>query len=422
MVEVIPFRGLHYAELKASVLAPPYDVISPAQRRRLLARDPFNIVRVDLGPTPTPPEWYTKAAENLARWVATGVLVREERPLLYGYQQHFSLEDGRRRVRTGFLARVRLAEWGQGIHRHEHTRMEPRADRLRLMETTQAQLSPVFGLYRDPEGELRRWLEPPAQPWYDGLDEDGVRHIFWPLTDPAAMAALVEGMRSKEVVIADGHHRYETALTYRAERRRAEGNPPTPQPYDYVLMYLTALEDPGLEILATHRVITHLPVLNGLSFLKSCARDFELIPVRDTTLREAVARAAGDTVAIGVELGWAGAWVLRLKDMERARRAAGAGADLAELDVCVLQNLIFRPRLGITPELLTIGELVHYTIHEEEARAAVQRGEAQVAFILNPTKPEQVWQAACRGVTLPPKSTYFYPKLLTGLVINPLDG
>lgn len=422
MVEVIPFRGLRYAEIKASVLAPPYDVISPAQRRQLLEADPFNIVRVDLGPTPTPPEWYAEAAEILARWIAAGVLVREERLVLYGYQQHFTLADGHRRVRTGFLGRVRLVEWGQGIHRHEHTRVGPRADRLRLMQATQAQLSPVFGLYRDPEGALRRWLEPPAQPWYDGVDAEGVRHIFWPLDDPAAVAALVEGMRPKEVVIADGHHRYETALAYRAERRRTEGDPPTPQPYDYVLMYLTALEDPGLAILPTHRVLSHVPDWDRNRFLASCAQDFDLLPLQDGSLGAAAAEAARGTVALGLELGPGGAWVLRLKDLQRARRAAGPAADLAELDVCVLQNLILAPLLGITPELLATGELVHYTIHEEEARAAVRRGEAQAAFILNPTRLDQVWQAACRGVTMPQKSTYFYPKLSTGLVINPLDA
>jgi uncharacterized protein (DUF1015 family) len=428
MVEIAPLRGLRYSGPYSggAVFAPPYDVISPAQQRGYLARSPYNVVRLILGPTPGDTGWYDEAAATLSRWISGGVLARDPSPVLYGYQQHFALGQGpaaRTFVRSGFVARVRLQEWGQGIYRHEQTRVAPRADRLRLMRAVGANLSPVFGLYADPQLELRPRLVPPAQAAVDYRDDEGVRQVFWPIADPAAIAALVGALATRNVVIADGHHRYETALTYRAERRALEGSPAEPQPYDYVLMYLTAAEDPGLCILPTHRVISGGPALDGSTLLPALRRDFGLEPVADPAqLVAAVAAAGRSGVALGACLGAAGTWVLRLKSLEAARQAAGADvADvLAELDVHVLQSLVLAPHMGISRELLATGERVSYTIDAAEACGLVAQGSAQAAFILNPTTIGQVWRAALGGVTMPQKSTYFYPKLLTGLVLNPL--
>jgi uncharacterized protein (DUF1015 family) len=284
-------------------------------------------------------------------------------------------------------------------------------------------LSPIFGLYRDPDRDIARWLEPPAHPALDFQDDEGVRHLLWPIEDAEAIAGIVRGMSSREVVVADGHHRYETALAYQAEQRAAMGDPAQAQPYDYVLIYLTATEASGLCILPSHRVVSGEPAPQGERLLQVLGRDFDVQPLDGSrSLSQATAEAARGTVAIGISLRGTGSWVLRLKDLEIAHRAIGGcgSDDLAELDVCVLQNLILGPHLGISPEVLATTERVSYTIHEEEACARVRRGEAQAAFILNPTTTEQVWQAAQRGVTLPQKSTYFYPKLLTGLVLNPL--
>ncbi|HHX63892.1 MAG TPA: DUF1015 domain-containing protein, partial [Chloroflexi bacterium] len=256
MVQTVPFRGLRYTApyTRATVFSPPYDVIDPEQRRRYLEGDAHNIVAIDLAPGAGDANWYAEAADTMARWLEEGVLAHDESPAFYGYRQHFSL-GGREQVRTGYIGRVRLQEWGQGIHRHELTRVGPRADRLRLMQALHANTSPVFGMYRDPQGDIARHLEPPATTAVDVVDEDGVRHIFWPIVDPQTIAALSAAMADRDIVIADGHHRYETAMAYRAGRRAAEDDPVEPQPYDYVLMYLTAAEDPGLCILPTHRVI-----------------------------------------------------------------------------------------------------------------------------------------------------------------------
>jgi len=426
MVEFLPLRGLHYSPeyARPTVYAPPYDVISSDQQQQYLAGSPYSVVRLILGPHPDHQGWYAEAAATLRAWALQGVLTRDPTPRFYGYQQHFALPGGPMRVRTGCIGRMRLCDWREGVYRHEHTRTGPRLDRLRLTRATRMNLSPIFGLYRDPGRDLARWLEPPARPVLDFQDDEGVRQILWPIVDVDAIAGIVRGMSSREVVIADGHHRYETALAYQAERRAAEGNPSQARPYDYVLMYLTATEASGLCILPSHRVVSGEPALQGERLLQALRRDFDVLPLDGSrSLSQAIAEAARDTVAIGVSLRGAGSWVLRLKGMKVAHRATGGcdSNDLAELDVCVLQNLILGPHLGISPEVLATTERVSYTIHEEVACARVQRGEAEAAFILNPTTTGQVWQAVQRGVTLPQKSTYFHPKPLTGLVFNPLD-
>lgn len=429
MVEFLPLRGLRYSPEYAgpNVYAPPYDVITPEQQRRYLARSPYNVVRLILGPDPYDLDWHAGAAATLGAWVARGILTCDPSPRFYGYQQHFKLSDGHVYKRAGFIGRMRLRTWGMGVYRHEHTRTGPREDRLRLIRATRMNLSPVFGLYRDPCEELTRWLEPPLHPMLDFQDDEGVRQIFWPIEDDEAIAGISRSMAEREVVIADGHHRYETALAYQAERRATDGNPPQPQLYDYVLIYLTASEGSGLHILPSHRLILREPTVQSERLLQALARDFDLFRVNGSaSLSEAVRTAARGTVAIGLCLAQEGAWVLRLKDLGIAHRTAGerglADPEIAELDVCVLQHLILEPHLNISSEDLASAERVSYVIHEEEACRQVHEGKAQAAFILNPTTVEQVWRAAKRGAVLPQKSTYFYPKLLTGLVFNPLDA
>ncbi len=430
MVEVLPFRGLRYAPglAGADVLAPPYDVIDEPAQRVLLARSPYNVVRLILGEPGAGPRWHAGAARALQHWQDDGVLVRDARPLLYGYQQTFRSPDGRLLTRSGLCACVRLSPWGDGVHRHEHTRSGPRADRLRLLRATDADLSPVFGLYRDPAGDLVRWLQPPERPSVHAI-VDGVGEVFWPIEDPAALRAIPAALARRDVVIADGHHRYETALAYRDERNAALPGAPRDasargRPWDYVLMVLVAAEDPGLLVLPTHRVITGAAAVDPQRLLRSLAEDFVTERVERGSLRDAAADAAesGSTVAMGLCLDGAGRWLLRLRDPAAAlRHALPDQARIAALDVSVLQNLILGPRLGICPQALAGGDAVRYTISEDEACADVERGEARAAFVLNPPSVEQVWSAALAGATMPQKSTYFYPKLLTGLVIQPLS-
>ncbi len=313
---------------------------------------------------------------------------------------------------------------GEANLRHEHTRAAPRADRLNLMRATRAQLSPVFGMISDPKGRLTQWLQAPQVPAVDLLDQEGTRQIFWPITDTNTIAELQEFLAPCDVVIADGHHRYETALVYRDERHNAIGDASHPQPCDYVLMYLGSGQDTGLVILPTHRVISAEPRIDTQTLLTRLALDFDITPAANSqSLASAIRRITAISPSFGLYLGRNSRWVLRLRDSQAAQQPESltGGADLAELDVSVFQHLISEPCYHIDTDGLAQSERVRYTIFENEACDWVDAGQAQAAFILNPTSLQQVWQAARNLVTMPQKSTYFYPKLLTGLVIHALD-
>jgi uncharacterized protein (DUF1015 family) len=426
MVDLTPLQAITYQPslAGAAVFAPPYDVIDAPQLSALRAASPYNVSRLILGPTLDAEGWHGDAAQTMQRWLAQGVLQRSPTVAYYGYQQTFSLPDGRRATRSGLLGRIRLARWGEGIHRHEHTRARAKEDRLRLLRATRCNLSPVFGMVKDPDGALRQGLTPPERPWIDYADDQGVRQVAWAIQDPAQVAAIRRALAEREVVIADGHHRYETALRYRDERRQAEGDPPETRPYDYVLIYLAALEDPGLCILPTHRLLGPEPSIDPAALLRALRADFGLVRCDDVAaLQQALSDMRAEGPALGCCLGMAGTWLLTPNDAAALRRrlAQGMPAELADLDVVALQRLILEPHLSISTEDLAHGERVSYTIDAQQAQRAVLEGRAQAAFILNPTTVDQVWQAAIRGVIMPQKSTYFYPKLLSGLVFNPLD-
>ncbi len=425
MPEIQPFRGLRFSDthLAPEVLAPPFDVIDETARQRLLDGSPHNIVRIDKGPQGHDEDWYQEAAEIKSQWIEAGVLVRDETPALYGYRQRFSL-DGQEYERTGLIGAVRLQPWGQGIHPHERTRTGDRADRLMHMRAVRANMSPVFGIYRDPDGTIETLLAPPSGLLLDEAEVDGVEQSFWRIDDPAALALLSCLIGERDVVIADGHHRYETALAYQAERRQADGNPSQDQPYDYVMMYLTRAEAPGLRILPTHRVIHGVGELDQERLLHSLHADFDIRPLwNPENWAHILSVAAQDTVALGLAMRDMGTFILQLRDPGRLRVVApDLPPELLRLDVSVLEKLILGPHLEISVESLAAGERVTYTVDAEAALEAVKSHQAQVAFLLNPTTVDQIWQVATHGMTMPQKSTYFYPKLLTGLVIYPLES
>jgi len=422
MVDFAPLEAITYQASLAnlSVLAPPYDVISAEQLERLRRASPYNIAHILLGPTLTAEGWHQEAADTFRRWLGEGILQRQTAPAYWVYQQTFSLGDGRLRTRTGILGRLKLVPWGEGVYRHEHTRARAKQDRLELVRAVRANLSPVFGLYRG--ASLGAYLTPPVKPWLDATDEGGVRHIAWPIGEPEALSAIQQAFASQEVVIADGHHRYETALAYREERRRAEGNPPFPLPCDYVLAYLVALDDPGLCILPTHRLIGPHPPIDKRALLHDLSTQFETVPYPSLTdLLTALEGSQGP--AFGCSLGEAGLWLLRVRDAESVRRRLSdhLPEELAMLDVVLLQECLLGPILGISAEDLAHGNRLSYTIDAQEAWQATREGKAEAAFFLKPTPLTQVWQAATHGVVMPQKSTYFYPKPLSGIVINPLE-
>jgi uncharacterized protein (DUF1015 family) len=419
MAAIQPLRALHpdlaVVGSLGAVAAPPYDVIDPAQRAELAARSAYNVVRIDL--PEGEPDPYAEAARLLARWQDEGALVRDDEPALWVIDQEYTGPDGRRLTRRGFFARVRVEEYGPGrIRPHERTHPGPREDRLRLTRATQANLSPIFSLYADPDGTARAALETAtgAEPFGELTDDEGTTTRLWRLADPAAIEAVQGALAHAELLIADGHHRYETARVY-ADEIGGEGD------QRYVLMCLVALEDPGLTVFPTHRLVSGL------------AGDQERIEALTATLREHFDIAEIDEAELRppdgdgpLQMGYLDshfgrAFRLTLKDQAIADRAL---ADMPEpyrrLDTAVLERLVLMGPLGLTEDDISHLNGLGYSRTDEEAVRLVTDGDYDVAFFLRSSPVRQVQEIAAAGVNMPPKSTFFYPKVPTGLLINPL--
>jgi uncharacterized protein (DUF1015 family) len=421
--EILPFAGIRYSDslFSADVLAPPFDVYGEELRRSLIARSEHNVVLLDKGPEGHDGNWYTQAATLKERWLADGILHQDVIPAFYGYRQVFSLQSVLH-TRTGFVAAVRLAQWGQGIFPHERTRSGDRADRLQLTRAMRTNMSSVFGLYRDADGTIDSLLPIPEGPLLDRVLVDDVEHTFWRIDDPAQIRSLQEQLATRDVVIADGHHRYETALAYQAESGRSAGDPGKPISSDYVMMYLTNACAPGLVILPTHRMVSAGGV-NQEALLNALGASFEIYPLwNQDRVAEALRQAAEGSVALAMATQSMGTFVLRLKSPSPLTAAAVSPETLLQsLDVVVLQERILEPLLGISQVTLAASTGVTYTTDAPFALRQVRDRQMDLAFILNATTTDQVWHVASSGLAMPQKSTFFYPKLLTGLVINPLD-
>jgi uncharacterized protein (DUF1015 family) len=405
----------------AEVVAPPYDLIDKARQDALYARSPYNIVRLELNRDADP---YASAAETLARWLREGVVERAARPSIYFYTQIFELE-GRRLIRNGLIARIRLEEFSAGrILPHERTFPAAKEDRLRLLTATGTNVSPIFGLYPSGNTELESLLARVAGrgPIIDVTDDAGIVNQIRPIDAPEELRIVQRALAEARVLIADGHHRYETALEYRRRMRAAADNPGTMMPYDHVMMTLVAFNDPGLVILPTHRLIRRLDHDAMMSF---AARARELFDIEEFENGDAM-RAALSTHgrgALGIALkGERATRLLRLRNYDAlASLVPDVPKEVRELDVSILHTLVLDRIFGLKPDEVRKGGNIEYTIDARAALAAVERGEADGAFLMNPPSVHDVERVCGAGATMPEKSTYFYPKLLTGLVMNRLD-
>lgn len=441
MAEIVPFRGVLYNPARVGdlgkVMAPPYDVIPPAKQDELYGRHPNNVIRLIFGKVlPEDREGsdrYSRAASDFQRWLNEGVLVQDERPCMYYYTQTYSDKDGSRKTRKGFIALSRLMDFGKGIHPHERTLSGPKADRLRLMQATDANFCSIFSLYSDPTLMANRLLEAAVsgkKPDIDVTDDDGTTNSVWRVDDPRVLDAVTGSMKEKSLFIADGHHRYETALNYRNMMREKAVSHTGNEPYNYIMMYLSNMDDEGMTIWPTHRVVHSLPDFGPDGFLSKCAEFFEIREFRYSGAGEAAARGtfleelkgAGDsTVAIGLHIRARDIYyLLTIKSPDTMDRVFGGAIPevFKRLDVTVLHSLIFAKILGMTQEAQERQENLVYVKSFEEAIAACSNDKNQLVFLLNNTKIEQVKAVAEAGFVMPQKSTYFYPKLLSGLTIN----
>ncbi|HEY1479339.1 MAG TPA: DUF1015 domain-containing protein [Gaiellales bacterium] len=426
---VRPFRALHYDTSRvdpADVVSPPYDVIDEAGRQALLARSPYNVVRLIL----PGPGHEAEAGETLARWIDEGILVRESRPSAWWLEQEATGPDGVRRRRSGLIATVRVDAYGTGAVRpHERTLDGPKAGRLALMRAVSANLSPIFAIYDDPASVVTSLVDEHRDgepPLIDVRDADGTDHRLWRIDDEDVLAAIGETLAPLPLVIADGHHRYETAMTYRAERRAADGDPDGERPYDFAPVYLANRRDPGLEPFATHRVIGGVTPEVGGSLRERLAADWHVedVPGDVDALERAVSAAPRDTPAFGLWQGEGTGSLLTLRDATTAEQALpGASAATRALDVAVVGALVLGRVLGIDAGAVAVTDRIRYRRRADEAAAlvAAEPAGSTLALILRAPTVEQVEAVAEAGETMPQKSTYFFPKLLDGLVFHPLD-
>jgi uncharacterized protein (DUF1015 family) len=418
-----PFRSLMYNRQltgePARVVAPPYDLIGAARQNQLYERSPYNVVRLELA---RETDRYGAAEKTLADWMASGILERPARPAIFQYTQTFDV-DGRLLHRTGFIARVRLEEFDRGrIVPHEKTFPAAKEDRLRLLTALRINTSSIFGLYSGAHPELDRLRDQVAarEPLIDLVDDLGIRNELRPIEAADEIAIIQRELEAPRILIADGHHRYETALNYRRARRH-ENVSSAPEPYDYTMMTLVACDDPGLVILPTHRVVKSLPPGAMASFTQRAREVFEVDEIAHRDEFRARLNDAG-TGAIGVTLkGIPHHLILRLRSKTAMDAALpDAPSEVRRLDVSVLHALVFDRIFGLCADEIRKGGNIEYTIEVGGALGAVANGHADGAFLMNPPSIQDVERVSDAGATMPEKSTYFHPKLLTGLVMNPL--
>jgi uncharacterized protein (DUF1015 family) len=433
MVRIAPFRGVVYSQKKirdlAKVIAPPYDVISKTEQERLYKKSPYNFVRLDLSQEA---DSYDAVAQALNDWLAQGIFERDQQPAIYFLSQRFKLKGGEEKERLGFFALTELQDFSNGdIRPHEKTHDAPKQDRLKLMLACQAQLSPIFALYAQPKQTINRILAVAVEgvaPWLDVEQDNGDHCRLWRITDSAVIQKIQQEMRDQQLLIADGHHRYEATLSYRDHMRRERGQWTGREAFNYVMAYCANMNDDNVVILPTHRLVrgyAHKPFLELEEALQTYfyVEQHPKTPEGKVSFLKALKAAAKKHRVIGASFKRDPRYlILRLKNKRIMQRLAkDVSAPLRELDVSTLHLLILEHILGMEPEQQEGGDTVRYFEDEETVLQTLEKEEFQAAFLLNAPKAEEVLAIAAAGEKMPQKSTYFYPKLSSGLIVNKID-
>ena len=435
MAHIEPFRAFRYDATKvalAEVATQPYDKITPAMQDRYYAVSPYNLVRIILGkrqpgdgPENNP---YTRAARSFRDWRQEEILRQDPEPSIYRYVQRFAgpfaTNHALQFERHGFMAIGKIEDYAAGVvFRHEQTLAKPKADRLDLLRATKAHFGQIFMLYSDPSAEIDQALTSSDPPTLEMCDEYGVLHRVWQISDSRTVEAVRNKMRDKKLIIADGHHRYETALTYRNERREGGNAGSSPAPYDFVMMTFVNMESPGLLILPTHRVVHGLANFSADDFRASASKFFaveEADPDVSPERANSMLREAGHTGTAILAATRDRVFLLsRPNPAEEVLKNVSVrqqGLDVVQLHKCLLEQV-----LGISEAAIRDQTNVSYIRDAGESLNSVRSGRANVAFLMNAAKIEQVRDIAFGGEVLPQKSTDFYPKLLSGLAIYALE-
>lgn len=416
MANILPFKGLRYRSKDLiDIMAPPYDIIGIEEQDMLHRRSPYNIIRLEYGITRPDDDGkdnrYTRAAAKFQEWLHQGILFREDEKCFYLYEQSYSYS-GNSYQRTGIVTALRAESFeSKMVLPHEETMKKPKSDRLKLLKSCRANFSPIFGLFPDPDNKIRYTLDgvKSGEPIIDFIDESGQIHRIWTIKDPALQENLITFMCNRPVFIADGHHRYETALAYSRESDLNQ-NPGRA----YILSVLVSLQDPGLIVLPTHRLLSDLTEEQVARLYRLAGENFTIIERGELkrlelpSFMEEIRNRGQEFPTLGLILPGK-ALILTLRE------------NIADcnLDACILKNKLLLPLFRSDEKLLE--NHVTFTKMEEEALKKVTSGSAQASFLMNPTPMEEVTRRSLQGERMPQKSTYFYPKLPSGLIIHHLD-
>lgn len=426
MAVIKAFRGMRYSEQAGDIsklCCPPYDIISEAERKSFLKENEYNVIRLEL-----PREGenvYAEAAQVLNKWRDTGVLIHEDRPAIYIYEEEFNAYNKRKSIK-GIIARVRLEEFSKGIILpHEFTLSKAKADRFELMKATNCNFSQIYALYMDEEHTTLSTIDALSQgePAAKFTDSDRITHRLWIVTDEKAIEKLCADFADRKLYIADGHHRYETALNYR-NYCRENGISKEGDPQDYQMIYLMDMEHPGLVVFPTHRLVRDLKDFDKNAVLNACEENFEITKFTETSMLNIKLKEnykAGKK-AFAFYCGKGEWYLLVLKDLAVMDEALPELSEASRrLDVSVLHTLVLERALGIDKENMANQINLTYTKYFDEAITGVDKGDYQCSFLLNPTRVTDIRDVAAEGEKMPQKSTYFYPKMITGMVMNDIS-
>lgn len=426
MAEIKGYKGLRFNCEKAGkieeLVCPPYDIISDQQREEYIKTNPHNIIRLEL---PKGDDKYNKAAEILKDWLEKGILVKEDKPAIYIYEEEFTAY-GERKAIKGIICRVKLEEFSKGIILpHEFTLSKAKEDRLNLMKATNCNFSQIYSLYMDGGKNTLGKIDSlsKSEPDIQLQDNDNVTHRMWIIKDEKAIADICSDFTDRKLYIADGHHRYETALNYR-NYLREQGLAKEGDACDYQMMMLVDMEHPGLVVFPTHRLVRNLDSFNAERVIDGCKEYFDVTEHSDINTIESTLMGLYNQgkKAYAFYCGGSSYKLLVLKDTNIIKKLLpNASTATQQLDVTILHTLILEKIFGIDAENMAKQINLTYTKIFDEAISSVQQGNSQCAFILNPTRVSEIREVASNGEKMPQKSTYFYPKMITGLVMHQLE-
>ena len=433
MIRIAPFRGIFYNQKKirdlSKVIAPPYDVISKEEQEKLYKKSPHNFIRLDLNQEP---DSYSAASQLFNEWLASDVFERDPTPSIYFLSHRFKLKSGEQKLRQGFLALTELQDFSIGeIRPHEKTLDAPKEDRLKLMLACNAQLSPIFALYSEPRNTINRMLAVQVEgvePYIEIEQDNGDQCHLWRITDIELIQKIQREMNDQRLLIADGHHRYEATLSYRDRMRHERGQWNGREAFNYIMVYFANINDDNVVILPTHRLVrgySHKPFLELEEALQTYfyVEQHPKTPEGRISFLKALKTAAKKHRVVGASFKRDPRYlILRLKNKRIMQRLAkDLSGPLRELDVSTLHLLILEHILGMAPDEQAKAENIRYSQDEEFVLQALEKEDYQAAFILNATKVEEIQAIVASGEKMPQKSTYFYPKLLSGLIVNQID-